>query len=119
MHYRMGLLVSDLNELEIMNTNEEKDILIVGDIGYSPVIRSMAESYPILNRESSIGSGDGLICSGLGEGIWGGYYFYHYLNIPNIKGASGDEDYQNFPVLKDTMYHTIRGFDHSIVIELK
>lgn len=119
MHYRMGALVSDLNELEIMNTNEEKDILLVGDIGYSPVIRSMAESYPVLERESFIGSGDGLICSGLGEGIWGGYYFYHYLNIPNIESASDDEDYQNFPVLKDTMYHTIRGCDNSIVIELK
>lgn len=119
MHYRMGVLVSDLNELEIMNTNEEKDVLIVGDIGYSPVITSMAESYPILERESFIGSGDGLICSGLGEGIWGGYYFYHYLNIPNIESASGDVDYQNFPVLKDTVYHTIRGYDNSIVIELK
>lgn len=117
--YRIQLLVSDLNALEMMNTEEVKEIRIVGDIGYSPVITRMAEDYPILNRAAFSGEGDGLICSGLGEGIWGGYYFYHYLNLPNIKSASGGEDNQNLPVVKDTMYHTIRGSGSSIVIELK
>lgn len=117
--YRIELLAGDLNDLEIMNTDETKYIQVTGDIGYSPVIRNMAEAYPILNREAYIGSGDGLICTGLGEGIWGEYYFRHYLNMPNIESSSKDDDYRDLPVIKDTMYHTIRGDGHHILIELK
>lgn len=117
--FRLGLLVGDLNDLEIMKSDEVKEVRIVGDIGYAPVIENMAKEYPILMRESFIDSGDGFICSGLGEGIWGGYYFYHYLNIPDIENASDNEEYQSIPIIKDTMYHTIRGQGDRIVIELK
>lgn len=117
MYFRANLLVSDLNSLEIMNSDQVKKVFIVGDIGYSPVIRKMAEDYPILDRSGYSGDGDGLIGTGLGEGIWGGYYFYNYLNIPNIEGSTVEN--QNLPIIKDTMYHTIKGSGNSIVVELK
>ncbi|MCM1144937.1 MAG: glucosyltransferase domain-containing protein [Blautia sp.] len=121
-NYRAELLAADLNALEIMQTEEEKEIQIVGDIGYSPVILRMAEVYPILNRESFSEEGEGIICSGLGEGIWGGYYFYYYLNLPHVRMADGGEDWKNagnLPILRDTAYHTIRGSGGKIVVELK
>lgn len=118
MEYRMELLAGDLNDLEMMNTDEEKRIRIAGDIGYSPVIRNMAEDYPILDRET-YSSGDRLIGTGLGEGIWEEYYFYHYLDIPNIDSSTDQEDYQNLPIVKETLYHTIRGDGYHILIELK
>ena len=119
MQYRTELLAGDLNDLDIMNTEEIKEVLIVGDIGYSPVIERMAEDYPILDRASFTGSGDGLICTGLGEGFWGGYYFYNYLKIPNIRSGSESDIDPELPVIKETMYHTIRGSGSLVVIELK
>ena len=119
MNHRVELLAADVSDLDIMNTDSKKYIRMAGDIGYSPVIRNMAENYPILERESYIGSGDGLFCSGLAEGIWGEYYFFHYLNIPNIESTPDMDDYQDWPVVRDTIYHTIRENGNCIVIELK
>ena len=119
MHYRTELLVSDLNDLEIMNSDGVKSVSIIGDIGYSPAIMNMAEDYPILDRAGHSGDGDGLICTGLGEGIWGGYYFYNYLNIKNIENGGSDIQDQSLPILKDTMYHTIKGSGNKVVVELK
>lgn len=108
--YRINLLASDLNELEIMKTNELKKIQIVGDIGIAPVITSMADAYPLLERT---------IFTGLSEGYWGGYYFYHYLNIPNIEVTTEENKYNDLPIIKNTMYHTIRGNNSNILIELQ
>lgn len=108
--YRINLLASDLNELEIMKTNELKKIQIVGNIGIAPVIASMTDAYPLLERT---------IFTGLSEGYWGGYYFYHYLNIPNIEVTTEESQYNNLPIIKDTMYHTIRGNNSNILIELQ
>lgn len=115
---RLQLLLADLQDLEAMRTEEEKEVRILGNIGYSPVIARMAEDYPIFSREAS-GLGDDLICSGLGEDIWGSYYFYHYLNLPHVTGPSGEEGWEGLPVLRDGMYHRILGSGSKIAIELK
>ena len=112
MQYRTTILASDLNSLEIMNSDEVKSISIVGDIGYSPAIVNMAEDYPILNQED-------MIPVRLGKGIWNSSYFYNYLNIPNIEEDNIDGQDQNLPIIKDTMYHTIKGSGNRIVVELK
>lgn len=108
--YRVQLLAGDLNDLEIMNAGGQKEVRIEGDIGLAPVIASMAEVYPVLNR---------ITFTGLSEGYWGGYYFYHYFNIPDIVGITDGSKCENLPVLKDTMYHMIRGDENNIVILLK
>lgn len=112
MQYRTEILAGDLNSLEIMNSDDVKSISLVGDIGYSPAIVNMAEDYPILNRE-------GMIPVGLGERIWNSYYFYNYLNIPNIEEDNIGSQDRNLPIIKDTMYHTIKGSGNRIVVELK
>ena len=110
MNYRVALLASDLNDLEIMKTNEIKKIRIEGDIGLAPVIVNMTEAYPLLNRS---------IFTGFSEGFWGVYYFYHYLNIPNIEVVIDENECKDLPLIKDTMYHKINGDSYNILIELK
>lgn len=112
LNYRITLVANDLNSLEFMKTDDMKKIRIEGAIGLAPAIKNMSETYPFLKKE---------IFSGFGSGFWGGYYFYHYFNIPNIEVIT-DEDgcqYQNLPLINDTMYHTISGDGHYILIELK
>lgn len=109
LNYRIGLLADDLNELEIMKTDEIKKIRIEGDVGVSPVIMNMSEAYPIFKK---------IIFTGLGEEFWGGYYFYHYFNIPDIELTYDKNECNDLPIIKDTMYHTIRGNSHNILIEL-
>lgn len=50
--------------------------------------------------------------------------FFHYYGIKKIewnwpkKSGKDFHDY-NLPILKDTMYHTIRGKDGCVLVELK
>ena len=48
--FRVQLVIEDLNELEIMNTEEIKKIQLSGNIGKAPVIRNMPQNYQMLNR---------------------------------------------------------------------
>ena len=110
MNYRVTLLAGDLNALEIMKTDEIKKIRIEGDIGLAPVIANMSEAYPLLGRS---------IFTGFGEGVWGGYYFYHYLNMPDIEVVTDENECKDLPLIKDTMYHKINGDSGHILIRLK
>ena len=110
--YRITLVANDLSHLDFMRTAEMKNIRIEGNIGPAPAIKNMSETYHFLEKE---------IFSGFSEGFWGAYYFYHYFNIPNIEVISDGEgdEYQNLPLINDTMYHTISGDGHNILIKLK
>lgn len=110
LNYRTTLLANDLNNLVFMNTDEIKKVRIKGDIGSSPVIENMASAYPFLEDE---------IFTGLGNGFWGGYYFYHYLKIPNIELVTNENECNDLPLIKETMYHVIRSDGHNVLIELK
>lgn len=110
--YRMYLVTNDLNNLEIMNNNQIKQIKIIGNIGKSPVIQNMPQDYQILNRliPSTFGGGD----------VWSSAYFFSYLNIKNITISKDDSLLAlDLPIIKDTMYHEIRGDDTHIIITLK
>ena len=50
--------------------------------------------------------------------------FFHYYGLKKVKWnwyKKTGEDFRefNFPILKDTMYHTIRGKDGCVLVELK
>ena len=110
--YRMFLVASDLNRLEIMNNGQIKQVKILGNIGKSPVIQNMPQDYQILNRlvPSTFGDGD----------VWSSAYFFSYLNLKNVTISTDDNLLTlDLPVLKDTMYHEIKGDDPHIIITLK
>lgn len=112
--FRMVAVVEDLNELDIMKTDNTKTVQITGTIGYSPIIQNMPDNYEMLHR---------LVPKGFYGGVyWGGYKFMNYYNLKNVVwNESTGEDISGYdlPVLKDTMYHTIKGNEKYILIELK
>lgn len=74
--------------------------------------RNMPQDYEMLNRLIPI--------TFQGKQYWGTYEFYHYYNLTNIvKDDSIDLTTYDLPVLKDTMYHTIKGEGQYILVELK
>ena len=110
--YRMELVAQDLNELECAVSDDIKAVRLVGNIGHSPIIENMPDDYDMLMRLVPETFG--------GDLMWNEYYFFHYLDLRNVvKTDSGYLLKMDLPVLKDTMYHTIRGNRNYIVIELK
>ena len=110
--YRMYLVANDLNNLEVMNTSQIKQVKIIGNIGKSPVIQNMPQDYQILNRlvPSTFGDGD----------VWSSAYFFSYFNMKYVTISTDDSLLNlNLPILKDTMYHEIKGDDTHIIITLK
>lgn len=112
--FRVQTLISDLNSLDITNDQEKKNLKIIGSIGNAPVIRQMPDDYKLVDKLVP----DILVGSGW---YWGSYYFMHYFNLQNAfdYNDSIDMEKMNLPVLKDNIYHTIRGNDKYILIELK
>ena len=110
--FRVNLVINDLNDLEIFKNDEEKTVEIMGTIGQAPTIENMPQNYQILNRLIPIQFKE--------EWMWGLYYFYNYFDLRNVKQDETIElkDF-DLPILKDTMYHTIKGNDKYVLIELK
>lgn len=111
--FRISEAVDDLKELEAFNTDEVKTVQIKGSMGQALPIWHMPQDYQILNRlipvtfENSSWS-------------WAWYQFGNYYGLKNIAyDSSIDLRKYNLPVVEDTMYHTIRGNDKYILIELK
>ena len=109
-NFRINLVIEDLNDLEMAKSDKNKWIQISGSIGQAPILRNMPKDYNILNRLIPI--------LFQGNWIWGEYYFYNYFNLRNVTLVRGT-DMTNLPVLKDSMYHTIKGDDTHIFIILK
>ena len=109
---RIELVLSDLNELELAKTSTIKKVQIIGNIGYSPVILNMPEDFAMLERLVPLTFG--------GENVWYQASFFYYSNLKNmIPIPSNEKIPPNLPLLKDTMFHEIRGNEEYICISLK
>lgn len=111
--FRIELAIADLNTSMPSPEEGEKTVQIAGSIGFAPVINHMPIYYqsllhrlvPVLFQE---------------EWDWGIYQFYNYYGLRNVRlNRTVDLTEKNLPVLKDTMYHTIRGKGNNVLIELK
>jgi hypothetical protein len=111
--FRITQVIEDLNDLEIFTTGEPVTVQIAGSIGYSQVIDNMPQNYQMLNRLVPMTFGDD-------DWWWGTYGFYHYYGLKNVV-LDRDIDLTTYdlPVIEDHIYHTIRGKDNYILIELK
>ena len=115
---RIQLVLQDLNDLPLMNNGKLKAVAVHGDVGYAPVIERIPRNQGILFR---------LIPTLFSENDWGENYFYCFYGINDIAMLEDgsyvldqmDITKLDLPVLKDTMFHTIRGNDDYIVIDLK
>lgn len=108
---RMELVLSDVNEILAEKETETK-IKITGNIGDTPVLRNVPKQDQILRRliPSTFG----------GNWIWSETYFFDYTGLKHVRKEDGDELLKmNLPVIKETMFHTIRGEGEYMVIELR
>ena len=115
--FRVEMVINDLIDLEVMNTDTEKKVQLKGDIGKSPIITNMLEYYPVLNR---------LVPSTFASlGGWTEVYFFEYFGLKNVQqNKDWESEYvdiveMELPILCDMIYHTIKGNSAYILIELK
>lgn len=119
--FRTIEVINDLKDLDIMMSDQKVKIQMEGSIGYAYAIKRMPKHYNMLRR---------LLPTAYINGNWSLYKFYYYgfrtKKVAFRRRASGGgfknhEDFKtyNLPVLKDTMFHTIRGKDNCILIEMK
>ena len=110
--YRIELVIQDLEDLNILNEDKDIKLQILGTIPLAPSIRNMPQTYKILNR---------LIPTTFrGDWFWGTYKFYNYYDLKNItKSKNSGLKNKDLPILKDNIYHTIKGDDKDVIVELK
>lgn len=111
--FRVNSVIQDIKGLDMMLDDEEVLIQISGSIGKSPVIRNIPQSnYTILER---------LVPETFAQDWkWSKYYFYNYFDMKNIKeDRLVDLHEYNLPMISDSIYHTVYGADHELLIELK
>lgn len=117
--FRVEEVLDDLKDMDIMtpeNSHEKISIQFSGAIGYAPAIKHMPKDSKIMEQ---------LIPPPLSKFRYNELYqffFYYKLkhirrNLPQDSGV--DFKTYHLPVLKDTIFHTIRGKDGCILIELK
>lgn len=109
--FRVQSVVNELNQLDIMNSGDMKNIVINGSIGSAPAIDTISKGYHnIITRLITQSFG--------GEWVWNTYYFLNYFKLKNVQMNGVVE--QELEMVKDTMYYTIESNNKDyIVITLK
>lgn len=115
--FRMEALLDDLKDIDFIilkNKNQPVRIQFEGNIGYAPAVQHMSKEAEVLKQLMPAKSS------------WtnGIYKFFHYYKVKNViwnlpSVSDLDLTTYNLPVLKDNMFHTIRGKDQFILIEMK
>lgn len=109
--FRIQAVIGDLNDMEVFSSGQPVIVQISGTIGQSPVIANMPQNYNILNRLVPI--------TFQGQWWWGQAGFYQYYGLKNvIRDPTIDLTAYDLPVLEEHMYHTIRGKENYILVEL-
>lgn len=109
--FRIQLVIDDLKSPDIVPLDGEKTIQIVGTIGHAPSLLAMPQDYQILNRLVPV-----TFCE---NWWWGQYGIQNYYGLRNLKWETTDFRPEEFPVLADSIYHTIRGDGEHLFIVLK
>ena len=110
--FRTELVIADLQEMAEFQSGEPVTVQLAGSIGQAPVVKNTARNCPMLNRlvPETFAGGDDLTQ----------YGFYSYYDLRNVVwNPDIDLREMDLTILKDTMYHTIRGEDGYILVELK
>lgn len=112
-HFRTHSVLNDLKDVEVMIDNKDTLVQISGTIDYAPIIKNMPQEYEILKRLVPITFNDSSYKFGRME-------FDSYYNLKNINWNDDiDLNTYNLPIIKDTMYHTIKGNEDYLLIVLK
>lgn len=110
--FRIQLVLQDLNQLDLMDTEETVTLFLSGSIGQAPALAQYPRDGGILDRliPETFSGGDDLAQ----------YQFFGYYGLPNVqRGTEENWPEQELPLLKDTLYHSIYGEENQILVELK
>lgn len=109
--FRIRAAIADLNDISQL-ADTPTVVSVRGTIGYSPIIENMSQDYNMLRRLVPVNFS--------GTWLWGEYGFHTYYGMKNVVWIENlDEDENQYPLLKDTMFHTLRGDSEMIFVVLK
>lgn len=109
--FRIFMILDDLNELDLMNSDNEMYVALKGSISYSPVVNNMPDDCNILKR---------MLQTPLENSTWNEDYMLNYFGITKLHRTDDVELYNmDLPLLKESMYQNIYADDTYMVIELK
>lgn len=110
--FRMASVIGELNTLEAFLSDTEKNVQIAGTIGHAPALDGVMDRYGVLKRLVPV--------TFRSDWDWGSYQFFHYYGLKNAApDDSADLRTQDLPVIRDTMYFTLKGEGSNILVELK
>ena len=109
--FRIQMVVNDLKSAPAMLSDAEKSVEIVGSIGYAPALRMMPQNNTILQRLVPITFQE--------TWLWGYYGIANYYGLKHLNWTDIDANPEDFPIIADSVYHTIRGSGDTIFILLK
>lgn len=100
-NFRIQMVIDDLNNLEMMNTDEIKKINVKGNIGKAPSIDNYPSGY--LNMINFL-----ITQSFSGNGKYAYMYFANFFKLKNVEVVGNrNTDGIEFNYVKDTMYYQI------------
>ena len=110
--FRIQMVMEDLNDLDVFAEEETVLLRLKGSTGKSPIFDNMPQDSRILDRlvPESFGGGDDL----------GEYRFRTYYGLQEVtESGSAEECPDDMPVLRNGIFHTIRGEGNRLLVELK
>jgi len=111
--FRITETINDLKDLDVFTNDEQKTVQISGTIGLAPAIKNIPQDYLMLRQLIPVTYGNS-------EWYWARYGFEYYYGLKNMKWNDKiDLTSYDLPILKETIYHTIKGNEDCILIELK
>jgi hypothetical protein len=105
-HFRVELLLSDLNALFPGRNGNDMEIHLENNIGFGPLTENIAHHYPVIKRLVPLNRH---------------YQFYKYMTeyFHWEKGKAWEDNSGSLPVIFDSYYHVIKSDGKRIVVLLK
>ncbi|GAB6393339.1 MAG: glucosyltransferase domain-containing protein [Treponematales bacterium] len=113
--FRASLIVADI--ARFCDNPKEVSVQLENSIGYAPVVRHVAKSFPLVERAIPVHLSKNMR---YGYNLFDNYNFAVNRNTPANR-TRAYEDYRelDLPVLATSAYHTIRGDGERFLVELK
>lgn len=112
-HFRINLLMTDLNNLDVDN-KETLKVDLEGNVGNSQKVDALVTKLPILNRLLPLTLGDNKL-------LWQVYEIGTYYDIPNVEfniWSKNKVSKKDMKLVKKTRYHSIYQKDNYVLIRV-
>lgn len=107
----MDMVISDINELPVMQDGKAKYVQVSGNVGFAPVILHMPRDYMMLQR---------LLMPSYSEYVpWMAYKVVQGSGLPLVYDENNMVMEVDLPVLKETVLYNIYGDEGHILVEFK